>query len=233
MASIIDSFRETFNDNHSFLKLLVFAAPIYYSYYLFISAKGDFDFFWFVASLTVFFLFGFLIKTTSGVLNERDTVIPSLNPFKLAWAALKGLVAIGPVVGICIFIASKVCPLINIISWLDITLISIIWLIVLSISLTAFLLFVKGEKIADAYNLKVISDKSGDLMVGVLFFVIQLIVVNLPTTGFIGYTVTVLFGVGPILYAFFAYAIAFNIAVTGHYMAQLQYELLGFDKNKF
>lgn len=233
MASILDSFRETFGDRLSFFKIIVFAIPIYFAYDQYLKATTDYSNVFWLLSITIFFLLGFLVKTTSGVVNERDTVMPSLNPFKLAFSAIKAIIAVGPISAISIALANYFTSIINIIPWLDITLKWIIWLIVASVCITAFLMYVKRERISDAYNLKIISERSGDLMLGLIFFLLQLVVINVPTTLFIGYTLAVLFGVGPVVYGFLAYAIVFNIIVTGHYMAQLQYEILGLDKNKF
>ncbi len=214
MTSILDSFREVFSDRHSFLKLAVFAFPIYHSYDLYLkTAKNIPEVFW-IMSVTIFFLLGFLIKTTNNVLKVRDKVLPSLNPFSLAFAAIKGLIAIGPLSAIVFLIANYFSSLINIAPQFDVTMKAIIWLLASSIALTAFLMFVKNEKISEAYDLKMISDKAPDLMVGVIFYLLQLVVMNIPTTAFIWYSLNVLFGVGPVLYAFAAYAIVFNVAVT-------------------
>lgn len=225
MASIIDSFRETFCDNLSFLKLAVLAVPVYFSYILFINSTKDFTGFNILLYITIFFLFGFLIKTTNGILNEADSILPSINPFKLALAAIKGLIAIAPITIISIMLANYINSLINIIPWLDITLKSLIWIIVLSIAITSFLMFVKKERIKDAYNIKILFDKSGDLIVRIIIFTIQVLIINLIIIGFLAYTIIVLFGIGPILYAFIAYAIVYNIGVLGHYLAQIQYEV--------
>ena len=231
MANIIDSFKEVFSDNFSFLKLAVFAAPIYYSYDVFLKSPKAFWADIWVVYLTLFFLVGFFIKTTNNVLNERDRVLPSLNPFKLGFASIKGLIAFGPLTAISLLLANYVNSFINIAPQFDITMKTIIWMLAAAISLTSFLMFIKDEKISAAYNLKIISEKSPDLMVGVIFFLIQLVIVNLATTVFIYYSLNILFGAGPFLYAFIAYAIVFNVAVTAHYMAQLQYEILGLHKH--
>lgn len=233
MASIIDSFRETFTDNLSFLKFIVFAIPIYYSYGLFLNSTRDFTACILLSGLTIFLLFGFLIKTTSNVLNEGNSVLPSLNPFPIANAAVKGLLAIGPLTLVSILLGNYFASMINIIFWLDMTLKFIIWLLVASISLTAFLMFVKRERISDAYDFKILSAKAGDMMISLLFFVLQLVIVDAITIGFVAYTLIVLFGVGPILYFFLSMAIVYNVGVTGHYMAQLQYELLSYDKDGY
>lgn len=233
MASIIDSFRETFTDNLSFFKLIVFAIPVYFSYDLFLKSTKDFTGFILLLSITIFLLFGFLIKTTSNVLNEGNSVLPSLNPIPLVIAAVKGLLAIGPLTFVAILLGSYFASLINIIFWLDITLKVIIWLLVASISLTAFLMFVKRERILDAYDFKILSAKAGDFMISLVFFVLQLVILDALTIGFVAYTLIVLFGVGPILYFVLSMAVVYNVGVIGHYMAQLQYELLSYDKDGY
>lgn len=233
MASIIDSFRETFSDNYAFPKLLVFAVPLYFSYDLYMKSNNNYTAFTWLFSITLFFLFGFLVKVTSGVLNERNSVLPPLNPFQLALASTKGLIAIAPSAAVAILAADYFSSLINILAWVDITLKSVIWLLVVSIILTSFLMFVRREKITDAYNMKTLSDKAADLMVSLIFFILQLVIANVFTTAFIGYVILILFGVGPVLYFYVSLAVAFNIGVMGHYLAQLQYEILGYDRENF
>lgn len=231
MASIIDAFRETYSDHLSFLKLAVFAAPVYYSYQLYTESKNDFSTFYLVAGITLFFLAGFLIKTTNYVINERDSILPPLNPFKLAFCTVKGILAIGPVTIISCLLANYVCSIINIIPWLDTTLKYAIWIVAASIIATSFLLFSSKERILDAYNIKAIFDKAGDLIVVLIIFILQIVIINLPTTGFIIYALIVLFGPGLLLNIFIAYAIIFNLAATGHYMGQIHYETFEYKKD--
>ncbi|MFA7658292.1 MAG: hypothetical protein WCY19_02545 [Candidatus Gastranaerophilaceae bacterium] len=232
MASMIDSFGETFSDRLSFLKIFVFSIPVYYSYYLYSTTKDDFTGFFWMAGLTLFLLFGVLIKTSGNVANERDAILPSLNPFPLAAAAAKGIVAIGPYVIITSLLANYLCSLISIIPWLDITLKSLIWIIAASIMVTSFLMFVTNEKILEAYNLKVLAQSAGDLIVMIVVFVIKLAIINIPVVGFIGYVLLVLFGFGPVFDYFWAFVLAFNIAAIGHYLGQVHYEILNYKKNK-
>lgn len=230
MASIVDSFRETFGDNKSFIKIFVMSLPVAYSYYLYSTANGNYGSFSPVALLTIFFLFGFLAQVTGNVVNERDMVLPRINPFSLAKTAFKGLIAIGPLAFILSMLANSICSIINIVFWLDIVLKTCIWLVVASIIITSFLLFVEKEKIFDAYKLKVVFAKAGDLIVTIIVFILQLLVINIPTSFFIGYTLLVLFGNGPLFVMFVCYAVVFNVAVMGHYLAQVHYEVLDFKK---
>lgn len=230
MASVIDSFKETFGDRMSFLKLLVFAVPIFVSYDLFTSAKSDFGQATILAIITLFLLFGFLTKITGNVINERDSLLPSLNPVKLAITAAKSIIAIGPITLICYLLANYACTVINFVQWLDIILEFLVWLIVLAIIVTAYLMFAPKERITDAYKMKLLYQKAGDLIVTLIVMVIQFILINLPTTGFIVYTLYILFGFGPILNFFLAYALVFNIASMGQYLAQVHYEVFSYEK---
>lgn len=227
MASIIDSFRDVATDKKAFIKLIILAIPLNYAYQIYTETKTDFTWFWLVTIVTIFFLFGFLLKTINNVLSDADSILPSFNPFKIAFAAFKGLFAVLPLAFISVWLANYVCSLIYIIPWLDITLKVCIWLIVASVVLTSVLMFCTRERIADSYNLKLLSKASGDMIVTLIVFLIQLIVINLPTVGFIGYTLLILFGYGPVFNFFVALAIVFNVALIGHYMAQVHYELIG------
>lgn len=227
MASIIDSFRETFSDSMSLLKIAVLAVPLYFSYDLFLKSTKDFTGCIFLLSITIFLLFGFLIDTTNGILNDKDSILPSINPLKLAGSAIKGIIAIGPASVISVLLANYIISFIKIIPWLDITLTVLLWIVVAAIIFTEYLMFVKHKKIKDAYNVKMLSEKSGELIISIIVFLIQFLVMNLLSIGFLTYTLIVLFGIGPITYFFFALAIVFNVGVIGHYLAQLQYELMG------
>lgn len=229
MASIIDSFRDVATDKLSWLKLAVLAAPVYYSYQVYTQSKADFTGFFLIAGITIFFLLGFIIQIVNNMLGDANSVLPSLNPLKLGFVALKGGIAILPATLISIWLASTICSKIYIIPWLDTTLKILIWLIVASVIITTLLMYCTKERIKDAYNLKVLSKASGDMILTLVFFVMQLIIINLPTTGFIGYTLLVLFGTGPLFNFFISLAIVFNVAVIAHYMAQVHYELIGLE----
>lgn len=229
MASIIDSFRDVFTDRASFLKLIILTLPVYYSYQVYMGSKSGYGSFFLIAGITLFFLLGFFVRIVNNILVAANLVLPSLNPFMLGFVALKGLVAILPLTWLCVFLASKVCSIIYIVPWLDSTLKFCIWLVAISVIMTALLMFCTKENIKDAYNFKLLSKASGDMILALIFFVIQLIIINLPTMGFIGYTLIILFGYGPLFDFFVAFAVVFNFAVMAHYMAQVHYELLGLE----
>lgn len=231
MASIIDSFREVLGDRLAFLKIVLLAIPVNYTYSLYVGSNGDFAKYSWMLYLTLFLLFGMLVKITNNVANEKECIFPSFNPLSFLLDTFKGILAILPAALICYWIASYFCSLINIIPWLDITLKSIIWLVVVAIVVTSFLMFTTNKKILEAYNVKMIFDKAGDLIVTLIFFVIQAVVINVPTAAFIGYTLLILFGFGPIFDFYVCFAIVFNIGVMGHYLGQVHYETITYAKS--
>jgi len=232
MTSMLDAFKEVIGDHLSIVKIVVFTVPIFYSYQMYLVQKTiSSDMLW-IFGITLFFLLGFLVEITNNVINEHDTVLPSLNPFKIAYSSIKCIIAVGPSFAISCFLAYYLCSTINTIPWLDNTFKTLIWLVCSSIFTMAFLLFAQRKKILEAYNLKTLIEKSGDLIVMLLMFLLQLAIMNVITTCFIGYTIFILFGYGLTLNFFLAFAIVFNVAATGHYMAQLHYEALTYDKTK-
>ncbi|MPN64296.1 hypothetical protein SDC9_212067 [bioreactor metagenome] len=131
------------------------------------------------------------------------------------------------------FLANYILGYINIYTWVDTTFRVLVWGVVIAIVVTNLLMYAEKEKITDAFKYKILSEKAGDLLVSLIFYVIQLILMNLVTFAFVGYAVYMLFGIGPVLYAIIAYGIIFNVAATGHYMAQLEYETIGYNKEDF
>lgn len=231
MASIIDSFRDTFSDKLSLFKIAIFALPVYITYGLYINSKGDFSGFWWMASVTFILLFGLMSRVAYNVINDKETVLPSLNPIPLLKSSFKGLIAISVPAVISCFAANYFCSLINFAPWLDTTMKVLIWAVAASVILTSFLMFVKKESIKDAYDFKIIFEEAGDFIWVILIFLIQLVVVNIPTVAFIGYVILILFGFGWLFDAYVSLAFVFNIAVIGHYLGQVQFEVLEYKRN--
>lgn len=232
MASVINSFKEVFSDKFSFIKLVILAIPVYDSYQIYLQSKQDYTTFFWVAGLTVFFLTGFLITLTSNVINERDRILPSLNPLKLGFVAIKGIIALAPIILGASFVANYVCSFINTIPGFDIIFKSLIWLVAGSLILTSFIMFSQRENILDAYKFKIFFLKAGDLITSMLTFLLQLAIVNAVVGGFIGYLLFILFDYGPVLDSFIIYAIIFNLAVTAHYIGETNYDIVVYGSKK-
>lgn len=232
MASIKDAFEEAFQDNFAVLKYILFALPIFYCIYLYYAAVASKDFsgFWCMTSVTFLLLFGFLIKCTTNVRNGKDHVLPSFNIFNLLWAGFKGVIALGPSIAVNCFLASfigsKVAqffPDPNIAGIFQ----GIIWAVFISVILTGYLLYSKKFKISDAYDFKTISNSCMDILIAVLFFIPQLLILNALIIGAVTYVFWVFLGIPNTFCTFFwCMALVFNLAVIGHYMAQIDYEAI-------
>lgn len=227
MASIIDSFKEVSSEKFSIFKMLIFTVAVYYAYTIFVANKGFSANFWTVAFWTAFFLFGLLVKVTNNLINETHNVLPPLNPLKLAFSSLKGIVAIALPTYVACSIVNYISAQIFILPWVDVTLKTILWLVAAAIIVTSFLMFCRNESIKEAFNLKLLFEKAGDLILVLIFFILQLILMNMPTTALIGYAIFILLGYGPVFDFFMAFALVFNIVIAGHYMGQVHYEALG------
>ena len=235
MASVSDSFRENFTEHLALLKYLILTIPVYYAYNVYTQAKGDYSYFSILAGIITFYLFGFLIKITHNVINEKIQLVPSLNPFPLALSALKGIIAIGPVCAISYYLANYILSLLSgIINMPPVfgTIQYIIWFVFATFIITSYLLFASKENILDAYNVKTLIDKSGDLILNLVFLILQIIFVNLITTVFICYVLSVLFGYGPFLTFFIVFFSVFNIGVIGHGLGQASCEVISYGNSK-
>lgn len=231
MASIVDSFRDILGDRYSFFKILVFSIAVYFDYNLYLNYQKDPISFNILTAVIAFFLFGVFIKITNNIINERTDILPSLNPIKLGYTAYKGILALLPATLISCYLANLVSSLLNTIPWFDYTIKSIAWIIAITIILSSYLMFAANEKIKEAFKLGILSEKAGDLIVTVLVLVIQLILINAITVGFIGYTIMILFGPGPILNFVMSLALVYNICAIGHYIGQLYYETITYGRN--
>lgn len=232
MASIIDSFREVVKDRFSLPKLFILALPVYFSYLIFLQSKNDFTVFYWSIGITVFILFGFLIKLINNVINAHSSCLILLNPLGIILASIKGIVAVGPVCLISCWLGNYLTSLINLVSWFGLTIKIVIWLVFAVFILTSFLMFCENENIKDAYKVKVVFGYAGDLIGVFAFFLFLLVFLNVLTIGFIGYVLFLLLGQGVIFNFFIAMAIVFNLAVSGHYLGQIQYEFLACNQNK-
>ena len=232
MASIIDAVQEAINDDMSMLKYFVFAIPVFFSIYLYNS--GNYSGFWIIASMTFILLFGFLIECTANVRNGKNHILPSFNIFIMFWAGIKGIIAIGPSIAINIWLAAFICSRFTIADPnVDGVIKGLVYAVFITLILTSYLLYANNFKIADAYNLKVITDASVDVLIAILFFIPQLIIANAIITGSITYVFWLILGIpNPICTFFWCMVLIFNLAIIANYLAQVDYEVMGVKENQ-
>ena len=232
MASIKDAVEESLSDNLAFVKYFLYAIPVFICYLLF--KQGNMGWFYFLGFFTLLMLITILIKCTNNVRNGQDYVLPTFNIIDFCVSAFKALFAAGPVLGISYWIGSMIAaikipiPLANI----QIIYAVIVWLIIGSIAITSLILYAKNEKIFDAYNFTLISNICIDVLVAILFYIPQLLLVNALIVGTIAYLFGVFFNLeNPVFIYLCCMSLIMNLAITGNYFAQIDYELVPRDEN--
>lgn len=234
MASIKDAFEESIQDNNAILKYIIFAIPVFYCVYLY--SEGNLGGFWAMFSITFLLLFGIFIKCTTNVRNGKDAVLPSFNIFSIIWAGIKGTIALGPSIAINCWLACLVNGLLTNIFTEPNTLHvfqAIVWGLFGSIILTGYLCYAKSFKIADAYNFKTISESCIDILISVLFMIPLVLIANAILLVPVSYVIWVFFGLPhPIAVFYWCMVLVFNLAMCGHYLAQLDYEAIGTKENR-
>ncbi len=228
MISIIDSVKEVLTERFSILKLLCIILPSYYCFILYNQSKIEVAIFNIIAYITLFFTIGILIQISGNVINEKLVTIPPINPVKLALSSIKGIVGLGPIIFISIIAANYVCSFINAAPQVENIIKIIVWLIALSLILTSYLSFCEKERIIDAYKIFSILKKSGDIFILLVLYIIQLILVNVVTSGVIGYIIVLLFGTEQFFIFFLVFAFVINLAIAAHYFANAYTNSLGY-----
>lgn len=235
MASIKDAFEESFYDHHAIIKYIIFAIPVFYCTNLYTN-QNDLNTFWVLAFILYVLLFGFMLECTANVQKGTDHILPSFNIFKIFWAGLKGSIALGPSIIINSCLSVFCCNVIkNYISDPNtLTIFNfVIWGLFSSIILTGYLCYTKNYKISDAYNLKIISDSCADILIAVIFMIPQIILVDAIIIAPVTYIIWLFFGIPhPIATFYWCTVGILNIAMIGHYLAQISYENITIKENK-
>lgn len=226
MASIIDSFNDALNEDKSYLKIALYAIPVFISAQLFL--VGRMASFWFFTSIFGVLFFGLLTQGINNVrLSKREVL--SINPIAIVGAILKGLAVVVPyalVFGfIGYFISTKVSLPIDL-PHVQLIFAIVVWSIVFSLVMTAYLSFAKYLKIVQGYNFKVIFDSCVDVFLALLFFVPQFLIAVAVLVGPVWYLFT-LFHVPLNHWGFVAYcsaAFVASVSMMANYFAQIAYE---------
>jgi len=221
MASIVDAFNEALCEDLSFVKITLYSIPVFFCANLFIKGRmGDF-YFW--GGLTAILLLGLL---TQGINNVR---ILTLNPIFLAASIGKSFIVMAPQILIWSIIGSMILKYVNIpidLPHVPIIFATIVWAVIGSILLTAYLSFAKYLKVQQGFNYKVILESCVDILISLLFFLPQLAIANAVLIGPVAY-LFYFFQLpfthwGFILYCSLAFVV--NISIMANYFAQASYE---------
>ena len=226
MAYFKDAVEETIQDDHAILKYIIFAIPLYLTYYMYSTGNTGFIFVLLLA-ISVLMLLGILTICTTNVLCNNSQILPDLN-----WVIFKEgvitLFAIAPAVLINLGLPYYITRSFSLPSdKFDIILKIFIWFAFISIIFTTYLLFVKEKKFKDVYNLKAISDFGANIMISLIFMIPLILLVNVILLAPITYLIALFFGIPNPIYDFICCVfLVWNIAIIGNYLAQIGMETI-------
>ena len=232
MASVKDALEESLSERFAFIKYFIYAIPVFISYILF--HKGNMVMFYMIAPLTFLMLATILIIAIRNVGTGNNYVLPTFNIIEFIISAIKAILALGPIFAISIIAGIMLCNINIPVAIPNIQLIYtiIVWVILGSIMLTSLIVYSKEERILDAYNFILISNSCMDILIAIIFFIPQLVIVNGLLLGTIAYLFWVFFTLeNPVFIYICSMALVMNIVITGHYLAQMDYENIARAKN--
>lgn len=228
MASIKDAFEETLQDEHALAIYIIFAIPLFLctKFLIEVNVKAFFITVLFTSILYV----GFMLKCTSNVRASKNIVLPGFNIFPLLWVGIKGIVVLAPLIIVAYtveyFIAGWLGNLISNPATLNVFVVIITGLCN-SVIYTGYILYARRFKATDVYDFKTISTYCVDIFIAVIFMKIQMLLVNLVVLVPVLYLIWIFFGLPhPIATFYCCTVIVFNLAIMGHYMAQIDYETI-------
>lgn len=229
MASIKDAFEESLQDEHALGMYVVFAIPLFMCTKFLLEADNTQNFLS-TALFTIILLLGFTLKCTSNVRAGNNSVLPSFNIFPILWNGLKGTIILAPLVIIAetlkFFITELLAKFIIEPTTLQIFVV-IFASLCYSIVCTGYILYAKRFRATDVYNFKTISTYCADILIAVFFMILQMILLNLIIVAPVLYLIWIFFGLPHIIATFYVCAvIVLNLAIMGHYMAQIDSETI-------
>jgi len=231
MASIKDALEESFQENSSIPKFILFSIPLYAC----ISYKSI-PFYNILLCFTIILLFGFTAICTNNVKNSNMRVLPTFNILKILYIGVKGIITLAPMIIGIYFLGQYVGNLIGSLN-LDIKLINtftyIIYSLLGSIVITSYLLFANKFEIIDAYNFKAIYKYSPDILISLIFMVLMMAIVDAVIVAPVTYIIWLFFGIPhPIAIFFWSIVGILNLSMLGHYLAQISYEIIEVKESK-
>ncbi len=226
MATVLTYLNESLNEDLSAVKIVLYSLPVCFCSDLFI--KGEMGALYFWATLFGIIFLGVLTKAINNVRTNKTEIL-TLNPLRLLVSIALSLICVIPQIlifgGIGLLLV-KFIPLPVEIPHFQLIFNIVIWSIAASIVLTSYLSFAKYLNPLEAFNYKVVFSSCIDILISVIFFVPQIILMNLVLIG-PALVLCSQFGISYTHWALvFYYSIIFvvNISVLANYFAQSSFE---------
>ena len=230
MASIKDAIEESTNEPHALTQYIIFTIPLFGALWLFKKEMMNSIWFYLLAGISAIILLGTMVKCENNVMNFREKIMPSMNPFTLLFDSIRTIIALLPAAalngGIAYYLITKIYPMISV-TWIAQAATYITYAVAGSIILTVFMLYAKKFSFVDAFDFKAISDSCIDVLIQVIWLAIQLAFIDAIVAGSVTYLCWLFIGIDNVVtYFVWCMTAVFNVALIGNYLGQLNYEAL-------
>ncbi len=229
MASIKDAIDESTNEPKALMQYIIFTLPVFGALYLYMEKMMNI-WFYLLAFISVIVLLGTMVRCANNVMNFREKIMPSMNPFALFFDSFRTILALLPALaingGAAYYLVTKIYPMISV-TWISQAATYITYAVCGSIVLTVFMLYAKKFSIADAFDFKAISDSCIDVLIQTIWLTIQIAFIDAIVAGAITYLCWLFIGIDNVVtYFVWCMTAVFNAALIGNYLGQLNYEAL-------
>lgn len=225
MASVVDSIRAVYIDNYSMLKLGFFSCIIY-AIYTFVTGSKTLVFADYIFLIIISILYiGYACIIMHNRIHQNLETLPVVNPIKFLKISLKGVVVLLPYLGIGLPLVSFVVGLFNFDGVPQQIAIGIIQLLVVSITLTALILYSKDYSIKEGFAISRIMTGFQDVLVYMLLCVVLLCILNTFVAVPALYFAYSFFDIGPVFFFICIYLITMNLSIVADYLGQLWFDL--------
>ena len=235
MASMWDAVNDSADEKYFLFKHILYALPVFFCAWFFINKNMGL---FYLFAIPTFFIFVGLFSCGITNIRQNKREILILNPVQLLFTVFSLVISVLPTAVVMFFIGYCITTFVSIpsdIPYFPIVFKSIVWAVVGSVVLTAFLSFSKYSSIKSAYNFSVIFESCADVLINILFLIPQLIILN----GILVGTVWYLFYyfklplTNPVFIFYCSCIFVFNVSVLADYFAQVSYELIRGDDDEY
>lgn len=234
MASIKEAYDSTIGENFTGLKIILWAIPLTMFRNMLHGGSLSFFEFCFCAAFLLILL-GLLAESANNALEKKPVLVPGLNLIMLAINGLKTIFGVGIYVAIAYILGNLLCGFVNIESpVLTMSSHIIIWLLVISLPLTGFMLFIRKLDLFAAFNLKKLTFLIGDSFIMFPYLIIKLGLISALIIGFISYMFWLFVGLeNSLINYIWSIAILYNLIIATNYIAQFTEEtIVTYEKNE-
>lgn len=231
MASLIEAVEDIIRANHSFIKITLFTAPVFYSYLLY--KQNAMQNFYIIAAIALIFLLTFMTTIFENIRNCTNKLLPDFNPLPFLRTMIKLVVSMGPICVVFYFLVNWLLGLHFPLQEFQYIYENIVWVISIAYLVLSYMLFAKSGNVLSAYNVPLVFKYCIDIVFAFLFFLVKLALFDAVILGFIIYVFNVFWGLNNLVFiAICSYMLVLNVAISGYYLAQLHYEIIPKEKDE-